>query len=157
MSKETKVNIPPERPSWLPPWRDFCSQFIHLVFSYDFVYRQAILVIRGFCICEFISSLEFICDPLISTSSPFKVIHSQVQRGRNLSHLTPTVLLTPSKASQLCFSPCPVKGLSFLLSGWLCFVLVILFYCRHGTEVLSTVPKCKKAVDVLFGENMCVR
>ena len=42
-------------------------------------------------------------------------------------------------------------------SGWLCFVLVILLYCRHGTEVLSTVPKCKKAVDVPFGENMCVR
>ena len=34
-------------------------------------------------------------------------------------------------------------------------MLVILLYCRHGTEVLSTVPKCKKAVDVPFGE-ICV-
>ena len=75
---------------------------------------------------EFISSLEFICDPLISTPSPFKVIHSQVQRGKNLSHLTPTVLLILSKASRLCFSPCPVKGCPFYcLAGcascwWFC-------------------------------------
>ena len=123
MSKEKKVNIPPERPPWLPPWRDFCSYFIHLVFPYDFVYRQAILVIHGFCTCEFISSLEFICDPLISTPSPLKVIHSQVQRGKNLSHLTPTVLLILSKASWLCFHPRPVKACPFysLIGCTLCW------------------------------------
>lgn len=45
-------------------------------------YSQSILILCGFCICEFAYLLKFICSPQVNTRSTFSVICGHAQKAQ---------------------------------------------------------------------------
>lgn len=56
---------------------------------------QSILIICGFCICEFTCLLKLICNPKINTRALFAVIHSHARAQSRENFESPKVH-TPS-------------------------------------------------------------
>ena len=128
------------------------------------MYIQSILIIHGFCICEFFYLPEFICNLEIDTGITLAIFVGNVQsrkKSESPACMFPAGVGQHGLVLLLQLSYCKQGSFCGLFSAmlftFLCFLLVIVLFkmpSKHSAEVLSSGLKHKEAVMCLM-ERIC--
>ena len=127
-----------------------------------YIHIEPVLIICGFCICEFPYSLKFICNLKINPCSAFMVSFRHVQSGKKFESCS-QLRLNKATLCSLVSAPtvhkCPVPGLlSAPFSTFLYFLLVISLFKRapkHSADASVYAPMRKEAVMGIM-EKICI-
>lgn len=122
------------------------------------------LISHRFHTCEFASSLKFICNHKTNTCDTFTVIHRHAQNDEKFEssnmHVPSCVRIRWCSPCLFQFhgvTKCPFHGLFNDTFFIFCTFLVNSIFemaPNYSPEVLSAVPKCKKAVMCFTGKKI---
>ena len=113
---------------------------------------QSILIIHGFCICEFAYLLKLTCH-LQSILTALSWSFTDMPRAvKSLSSLMFAAETEQGDCLPLCFSSPSVNqhpsrsrfsATGFALWGFLLVILLLKMAPKHSAEMFSSIPKCK--------------